>query len=100
MLSGLSTKGEIIVDQGAVDALRQRGRSLLSAGVTDILGSFERGDIVAVLDAQRVQIGCGITNYSSTEMAQIKGARSNRIAEILGHQYGDEVVHRSNMVIL
>lgn len=100
MLSGLSTKGEIVVDQGAVDALRQRGRSLLPAGVTEILGSFERGDIVAVLDARRAQIGCGITNYSSTEMAQIKGVRSNRIAEILGHQYGDEAVHRNNMVIL
>ena len=100
MLSGLSTRGEIMVDDGAVRALRVSNRSLLAAGVTEVLGAFERGDIVAILDPQRAQMSCGIANYSSVELAQIKGLRSDRIAGVLGHRYGDEVVHRNNMVIL
>ena len=100
MRTGLSTRGEIIVDDGAADALRHRNRSLLPAGVTEILGSFERGDIVAILDPRRGQVACGITNYGSRELAKIEGAHSDRIAELLGHDYGDEVVHRNNMVIM
>ena len=100
MLSGVSTRGEILVDDGAAQALCSQNRSLLSAGVTAVLGSFERGDIVSILRTPREQIACGISNYSSEEVAKIKGVRSDRIAELLGHQYGDEVVHRNNMVVL
>ena len=100
MLSGLSTRGEILVDGGAVNALCQRSRSLLPAGVTEVAGSFERGDIVSILDPNRAQIACGIANYSSEQVSKIKGLHSDRISEVLGHQYGDEVVHRNNLVIL
>ena len=100
MLSGNSTQGEILVDGGAVNALRDRSRSLLPAGVTEVVGSFERGDIVSILDPNRAQIACGIANYGSEEVAKIKGLHSNRISEVLGHQYGEEVVHRNNLVIL
>ena len=100
MLSGLSTKGEIIVDEGASHALRRQSRSLLPAGVTDVLGSFERGDIVAILDPVRSQVACGIANYGSVELKRIMGSRSDRIARMLDQHYGDEVVHRNNMVIL
>ena len=100
MLSGLSTRGEIAVDDGAVAALRRRNRSLLPAGVTEVLGSFDRGDIVAILDAGRNQVACGIANYGSEDLARIRGLHSGRIAEVLGHEYGDEVVHRSNMVTI
>ena len=98
MLSGLSTRGEIVVDDGAASALRDRKRSLLPAGVTKVLGTFERGDIVSILDSGQSQVACGIANYSSEELAEIKGFRSNRIDKILGYQYGDEAVHRNNMV--
>ena len=100
MLSGLSTRGEILVDGGAARALRRDHRSLLPAGVTDVLGSFERGDIVSILESPRGQIACGITNYGSGELATIKGLQSDRIEGLLGHHYGDEAVHRNNMVIL
>lgn len=100
MLSGLSTRGEILVDDGAVKALRMRNRSLLPAGVTEVVGSFERGDIVAILDSNRTQLACGITNYGSIDLAKIRGTHSERIPEILGNHYGDEIVHRNNMVIL
>ena len=99
MLSGLSTRGEIVVDNGAASVLIHGNRSLLPAGVKKVLGSFERGDIVSILDSGQSQIASGITNYGSGELAKIKGSHSGRIAEILGHQYGDEVVHRNNMIV-
>lgn len=98
MLSGLSTRGKIVVDDGAARALRFHNRSLLPAGVTLVSGTFERGDIVSILDSGSDQIACGIANYSSADLARIKGLHSGRIEELLGYQYGDEVVHRNNMV--
>ena len=100
MLSGVSTRGEIVVDPGAVRALRIHNRSLLPAGVTGVKGTFERGDIVSILDSDRSQMACGISNYASEELLAIKGEHSHKISEILGHHYGDEVVHRNNMVII
>ena len=100
MLSGLSTRGEIVVDDGAAAVLRERRRSLLPAGVKGVNGPFNRGDIISILDADSVQIACGIANYASHEVDKIMGLHSRQIAETLGHQYGEEVVHRSNMVVL
>ena len=100
MLSGLSTKGEILVDDGAVRAICTKHRSLLPAGVIDITGSFDRGEIVSILDTKGKQIAAGITNYSSEDLSSIKGLHSENIENILQHSYGEEAVHRSNMVIL
>ena len=100
MLSGLSTRGEIVVDDGAAVALRERNRSLLPAGITEVVGTFARGDIISILDSQRVQAACGIANYASGDVDKIKGLRSGRIREVLKRQFGDEVVHRNNMVVL
>jgi len=100
MRSGLSTRGEIVVDKGASKAMLQRHASLLPAGVSDLHGSFDRGDIVAVFDGESSQIAAGITNYGSSDLANIKGVRSDRIEGILGHHYGDEVIHRNNMVVV
>ena len=100
MLSGVSTRGEILVDSGAVSALRNNNRSLLPAGVTSVVGIFERGDIISILDGDRSQLACGISNYGSEDLSAIKGENSNLISEMLGHHYGDEIVHRNNMVIL
>ena len=100
MLSGLSTRGQLMVDAGAVSALRNSHRSLLPAGVKEVRGTFNRGDIIAIADPGGLQIACGIANYGSQEMAVIQGHRSDSIQELLGYQYGDEVVHRNNMVLL
>jgi glutamate 5-kinase len=100
MLSGLSTRGEVVVDVGASIALQDDNHSLLAAGVKEVLGSFQRGDIVSILDGNRDQIAAGIANYGSDEMAKIKGRHSDLIADLLGHHYGDEMVHRNNMVTL
>jgi glutamate 5-kinase len=100
MLSGLSWRGRIVIDEGAVKALRGGKASLLPAGVVGTAGDFQRGDVVAIVDAQGQQVACGIANYSAREVEAIKGLRSDRIAELLGYTYGQEVVHRDNLVLM
>jgi len=100
MLSGLSTKGKLVVDSGAATALKKRQGSLLAAGIKQATGNFQQGDIVNIYDPQGSHLGCGITNYSSADIEIIKGAHSGEIATLLGHDYGSEVVHRNNLVVL
>ena len=100
MLSGLSTKGKLVVDAGAAKALRKQNRSLLAAGIKQIEGNFQRGDIVNIYDPNGSRLGCGIANYSSADIEVIKGVHSRKIANLLGYDYGSEVVHRNNLVIL
>jgi len=100
ILSGLSIRGSIVVDEGAAKALRERKTSLLPAGISDVCGSFERGETVEVLSALAERIACGIANYGSKEMLEIRGAKSSKIADILGHDYGAEAVHRDNLVLV
>jgi glutamate 5-kinase len=100
MLSGLASKGKVTVDKGAVLALTEHNKSLLPAGIMKAEGEFQRGDIVDILDEQGKHIGCGISNYSSSDLAIIEGKHSNEIFNLLGYDYGDEAIHRNNMVIL
>jgi glutamate 5-kinase len=100
MLSGLASKGRVTVDKGAVSALREHNKSLLPAGVIKAEDKFQRGDIVDILDDKGKHIGYGIANYSSSDLAIIGGKHSDTIGNFLGYDYGDEVVHRNNMLIL
>jgi glutamate 5-kinase len=100
MISGLCTRGKLMVDAGAARALREQNRSLLAAGILNAEGRFGRGDIVAVIDEGGVQLGCGIANYSSGDIGIIKGSRSGEIARLLSVDYGPEVVHRNNFALL
>jgi len=100
MLSGLCTRGNLVVDAGAATALRQRRGSLLAAGISAISGHFAQGDIVNIYDPDGTRLGCGITNYSSADIKTIKGVHSGEIATLLGYDYGSEVIHRNNLVVL
>jgi glutamate 5-kinase len=100
MLSGLRTRGRLVIDEGAATALRKQNRSLLSAGIHRAEGNFERGDIVAIHDSQGKHLGCGITNYGSSDINKIKGAHSGKIASLVSYDYGPEVVHRNNLALL
>jgi glutamate 5-kinase len=100
LLSGLSTRGKLVIDEGAVTALRKQNRSLLSAGISRVEGKFKRGDIVAIYDAGGNHLGCGISSYSSENIGIIKGAHSSKIANLLSFDYGPEVVHRNNLALL
>jgi glutamate 5-kinase len=99
MLSGLSTKGKLVVDSGAALALRKQNSSLLPAGIKDVEGEFQRGAIVNIYDAEGSRIGCGIANYSSADIKLIKGVHSKKIVALLGYDYGSEVVHRNNLAV-
>ena len=98
--AGLAAKGKLVVDDGAVTALVEQNKSLLPAGVKEVEGSFKRGDAVNIVTAEGKNIARGISNYSSSDVARIRGARSDKIEQLLGYGYGEEVVHRNNLVVL
>jgi glutamate 5-kinase len=100
MLAGLSVKGKLIVDEGAVKALKKEHGSLLGAGIIDVEGTFERGDLIDVFDSEGNRLGSGITNYRSDDIEKIKGVHSRKITSLLGHDYGAEIIHRNNLVIV
>jgi glutamate 5-kinase len=100
LLTGLRTRGKLIVDAGAALALKKNKRSLLAAGIQQFEGNFQRGDIVDICDLNGVKLGSGITNYTSAEVQAIKGAHSDKINALLGYDSGSEVVHRNNLVVL
>ncbi len=102
MLSRLqdSQWGEIVVDAGAARALREQTVSLLPAGVRQVKGDFQRGDIIYINGEDGESVACGIANYRSSDIARIRGLRSDRIQPTLGYHYGQEVVHRNNLVLL
>ena len=100
MLAGLSAKGKLIVDEGATEALEKQNSSLLGAGVIEVEGTFQRGDLVNVYNTRGNRLGSGITNYSADDIAKIKGVHSRKISVLLGYDYGAEVIHRNNLVIL
>jgi len=93
-------KGRVRVDEGARRALVERGRSLLPSGVVEVRGRFQRGDVVELEDGSGRVFGRGLTNYSSEEVAQVRGRKTSEIAATLGAKPYDEVVHRNHMVIL
>jgi glutamate 5-kinase len=100
MISRLALRGKIIVDDGAAASLKQGRGSLLPAGVRDTEREFQRGDLVDITDLKGNRIGCGISNYSAADIQIISGTRSDEIVSLLGYQYGAEVVHRNNLVVL
>jgi glutamate 5-kinase len=100
ILSGLSTKGKLVIDGGAAAALSKGNKSLLPAGIKGVEGSFKRGDAVDIVNEAGDRIACGISNYAAADIEKIKGARSDKIEGLLGHGYGDAVVHCDNIVII
>ena len=97
---GLGAKGTLVIDAGATAALKKEKRSLLAAGIVDVRGIFERGDLIDVADMEGNRLGSGISNYASTDLVLIKGAHSDDIASRLGHDFGPEVIHRNNLAVI
>ncbi|WP_225072147.1 glutamate 5-kinase [Desulfuromonas sp. CSMB_57] len=93
------SRGTLLVDEGARRALLDKGKSLLPSGIKAMEGHFERGDAVRICDEQKREIAKGIVGYSSQELLRIMGHNSAEIEALLGYKYGDEVVHRDNMVV-
>jgi len=92
-------RGALVIDDGAVKALLEHGRSLLAAGIVEVQGNFERGHTVRLLSETGTEIARGITAYASHDLVRIQGRRSDQIAAVLGYQFGPSVVHRDDLVI-
>lgn len=97
---GSHTDGAIVVDAGAKAALVEKGRSLLSSGITQVKGQFRAGDVVEITDENGKAFAKGITNYPAEEIEKIKGRKSSEIQEILGAKVYDEVIHRDNLTLV
>jgi glutamate 5-kinase len=99
ILSGQLSPGQITINKGAAVALK-RGGSLLPIGVTQVSDDFDRGDTVRVLDENGRELARGITSYSSADLTRLRGRHSDDIESLLGYDYGDEVIHRNDLVLL
>ncbi len=97
---GVRSAGSLFLDEGAVEALLFRGKSLLPTGVVRVEGTFERGEGVDVRDRTGELVAKGLVNYSAQEVAKIRGQNSQAIQRILGYTWGDELIHRDHLVIL
>ncbi len=95
----VKTKGRVMIDDGAVNALRN-GKSLLPAGVRQADGVFESGDAVQIFDLQLNEIAIGLVKYDSDETLLIQGKKSSEIPEILGYTGHDEFIHRDDLALL
>ena len=96
----LKPAGTLFVDQGAYDAITQRGRSLLPKGIRGVEGKFESGACVRCLDPNGREFARGLVSYSATELEQIKGLHSARIATVLGYKLTEEAIHRNDLVVI
>jgi len=100
LLAGVKdTSGVLVIDDGAVRALR-RGGSLLPVGIVRTDGHFSRGQSVTVTDEMDRTVAVGLANYDVDDVCRILGRQSDEIEAILGYAYGSEVVHHDNLVVL
>ncbi len=97
IISSISPKGELVIDEGAKKALLN-GKSLLAAGIKKVAGIFNKGDHIKILDNKRKEFARGLSSFSSEEINKIIGCHSNEIHKILGYISKSEVVHKDDMV--
>lgn len=100
IFAGPRPSGQAVIDAGAAAALCRHGRSLLPAGIVQVLGEFERGDTISITDASQEELARGIARYGSADLARIAGRQSDAIAAELGYDRGPVAVHRNDMILL
>jgi len=94
----LKPLGTLTIDDGAKDALIA-GKSLLSAGIVRVDGSFEKGDCVTICTQDGQKFGMGLVTYDIADAQRIKGLRSDIAAKTLGYDKVDPLIHRDNLVL-
>ena len=99
IISSISPRGELIIDEGAKQALK-KGKSLLAAGIKKVIGKFNKGDHIKIIDNNYKECARGLSSFSSFEIAKIMGHHSNEIEKLLGYISKSEVVHKDDMVEL
>jgi glutamate 5-kinase len=93
----VQTKGRLILDEGAVNAVVKKGKSLLPVGIVNADGVFDVGEMVSIVDPHHTEIGRGLTNYSLRDVLRICGKKTAELHDILGQNVYTEVIHRDNM---
>jgi glutamate 5-kinase len=96
----LKPTGTVVVDQGAYEAITQKGRSLLPKGLKEVQGRFGSGECVRCVDPAGREFARGLVNYSATELEKIKGLHSAAIEGALGYKLAEEVIHRDDLVLI
>ncbi len=97
---GQQLSGELIVDEGCMEAMLKRGSSLLAAGILAVEGEFRKGNTVRVLSEAQREIARGIVNYDADELQKIIGHKTQDFSELLEGEIHEEVIHRDNMVLM
>ena len=100
MADHLRVRGKVVIDQGAIRAITEEGKSLLPVGVRSIEGDFDPGDVVAMADQNGKEHARGLVNYSSSDTRRIMGHPSSQIETLLGYITEPELIHRDNLVVL
>ncbi len=95
-----AVEAALVINDGACRALLERKSSLLAAGVVEVRGRFDRGDVVSILDEAGDELARGIVNYTSTEVARVAGQRSERLDELVENRTYDAIITRDNIAIL
>src|SRR5262249_3570451 len=93
-------RGRLVVDAGARRAVEKQGRSLLPIGVLQVVGSFGKGDVVALTGAEGIEFARGLTNYSASDAVRSLGLGTEQISDMLGGLPYEEIVHRDNLVVV
>ncbi len=96
----LKTRGVVLVDAGAVRAVRERQSSLLPAGVIGVRGDFSEGDPIGVFSQSGEEVARGLSRYAMGDVARLAGAKASEIETRLGHYAGDAIIHRDDLVVL
>ena len=99
MADHLKLRGSVMVDAGAAIKVSEEDKSLLPIGMTAVHGEFSRGDVIAILTANGVEIARGLSNYSSAEARLICRKPSGEFERLLGYTGESEMVHRTNLVL-
>jgi glutamate 5-kinase len=97
---GQKTLGEVVIDDGAREALCKRGKSLLPIGVVEVKGTFQVGDAIVLVDREGNELARGLTDVSSADLEKVKGKKSADIRESMPDLAGKQVIHRDRLVIL
>ena len=93
------SSGSLVIDTGAVEALKNKGTSLLPVGIISCSGKFEKGDLISCFDDKENEIALGLTNFSSQELQKVIGLKSEDLSSKLGYLVEEEVIHRDNLVL-
>jgi len=94
-----SSCGTVILDDGASEAISKKGKSILPVGIIEVIGEFNRGDLITCLNADSLELAKGLSNFNSKELNKIKGLNSKELYEVLGYASEEEAIHRNNLVL-